>query len=109
MTKVPMVTLCEVQECGFNVDKKCHAAAIQVGDEPTTMQGLSGSMTADPMCDTFTPRPGAHFGADDFQGQVGSCKVESCSYNELRRCNSNGIIVGFHSSHADCKSFKPRA
>ena len=109
MTKVPLVTMCDVQDCGFNLNKKCHAAAIQVGDEPTALKERPGTQLQDPQCDTFTRRPGAHFGAEDFKGQVGSCKVETCTYNEVHRCNAEGITVGNHSSHADCKTFKPRS
>lgn len=109
MTKVPMVTLCDVLECGFNVDKKCRAAAIQVGDEPTALQERLGTQLQDPQCDTFTRRPGALFGAEDFHGQVGACKVDSCTHNAQLTCRADAIVVGMHASHADCQTFKLRA
>ncbi len=108
MTQIPLVRLCEMNECGFNEAKMCHAAAIQVGDEVGVAPGRAAVALQDPRCDTFTSRPGGHFGAPDLQAQVGSCKMEICEYNAGRRCTAEAIIVGSHDSHADCKTFHRR-
>lgn len=109
MTRIPTVTRCDVAECGFNENLNCHAAAIQIGDQ------LGGAVTErmpvglqDPKCDTFTRKPGARFGAGDLIAQVGACKADTCTYNEDLRCTAPGIQVGYHDSHADCKTYQPR-
>lgn len=112
MTRIPLVRLCEVTDCGFNEQNMCHAAAIQVGDEVAGAVATPRVKLQDPRCDTYTRRPGAHLGASDWQGMVGSCKVESCSYNSGFRCTAEAIIVSRHEGqadgHADCKTYNPR-
>ncbi len=105
MTQIPLVRLCELSECGFNEANMCHAAAIQVGDEERTTASRHAAVAVHPRCDTFTPRRGAHFGATDLQARVGSCKAESCKYNERFRCTAEAVIVGPHDGHADCKTY----
>lgn len=57
MTAVPKVDTCMVEECCFNRNARCHAAAIQVGGKH-------------PRCDTFTPQSGSACGAPDLIGEV---------------------------------------
>lgn len=110
MTRVAQVTQCQVTECGFNDGKKCHAAAIQVGDQPgAAVKERPQLGLQDPKCDTYTRNPGAHFGAGDLLAKVGACMVDSCTFNDHLRCTAQGIEVGHHESHADCKTYRPRA
>lgn len=110
MTRVAKVNQCEMTECGFNDGQKCHAAAIQVGDQvgsAVTERPRVGLQ--DPKCDTFTQNPGAHFGAGDLLAQVGACMADTCTYNEALRCTAQGIQVGHHETHADCKTYRPHS
>lgn len=110
MTRVAKVSLCEVTDCGFNADRKCHAAAIQVGDDVgTAVKERPGVRLQDPKCDTFTRNPGAQFGAGDLIAQVGACKADTCLYNDHLRCTAQAIHVAPHDSHADCKTYRARA
>lgn len=92
--RIPQVQICEVVECGYNADRRCHAVAIQVGDQH-------------PSCDTFTPNA-AGMGADDQIAAVGACKVSQCSFNENLLCQAADIVVAHHRGHADCVTFRPR-
>lgn len=110
MTRVAQVKLCEVTDCGFNDGRKCHAAAIQVGDQAgSAVTERPPVALQDPKCDTFTRNPGARFGAGDLIAKVGACMADSCSYNDHLRCTAQGIVVGPHESHADCQTYRPRA
>lgn len=110
MTRVPKVKQCEMTECGFNDDRKCHAAAIQVGDQVgVAVAERQGVALQDPKCDTFTRHPGGHFGAGDLLAQVGACKADTCTFNDHLRCTAEGITVGHHESHADCQTYRPRS
>jgi len=109
MTRIPLVRLCEVTDCGFNEANMCHAAAIQVGDQLGTAPESTQVAVQDPRCDTYTSRPGAHLGASDLHAQVGSCRMETCRYNEGLRCTAEAIIVSHHDGHADCKTYHRRA
>lgn len=101
-----------MNDCGFNDQNMCRAAAIQVGDEVGPATAPSRLALQDPRCDTYTVRPGARLGASDLQGMVGSCKLDSCSYNSDFRCTAEAIIVSHHGGrpegHADCKTYSPR-
>ncbi len=109
MTRIPRVSQCEMTECGFNESQKCHAAGIQVGDQVGgAVAERPGVTLQDPKCDTFTRNPGAHFGAGDLIAQVGACMANSCSHNEALRCTADGIQVGRHDTHADCKTYRLR-
>ncbi len=89
------ITDCEVIECSYNKDRKCHTPAITVGD------------TSCPMCDTFT-RQDQKGGDPQILGGVGACRADDCKFNESLECRANGISVGMHSNHADCKTYSTR-
>lgn len=108
MTRIPLVSLCEMTECGFNEHQKCHAAAIMVGDQPAAVAHRAGVALQDPKCDTFTMKPGAHYGARDLSAQIGACKVDTCHHNADLRCTAEGVTVGHHEAHADCKTYRQR-
>lgn len=107
MTQIPKVSQCDMTECGFNRERLCHAAGIQVGD--ALVSDRSAGPSQDPRCDTFTVQAGARFGAPDLIAQIGACKVTSCVHNDALRCTAEGITVGHHGSHADCLTYSRRA
>ncbi|HBN08984.1 MAG TPA: DUF1540 domain-containing protein [Cyanobacteria bacterium UBA8530] len=94
MQNLPQVKLCDVLECCFNRDKKCHAGAIQVGDDH-------------PACDTFTTGKNKA-GVENMVANVGACKIDACTFNNNLECGAPGITVGHHGSHADCQTYKHR-
>jgi hypothetical protein len=92
--EMPNVQQCEVQECCYNVDRQCHALAINVGENV-------------PRCDTFTTTCSQKSGDFGASGRVGACKVGVCRYNMNLECQANGITVGRGSDPADCLTFEP--
>lgn len=89
------VRACAVQSCAYNVDERCHARAITVGD------GIH------PACDTFFAS-NLHTKDTRHMAGVGACKVVGCRHNADLECSAEAIHVGFHGSHADCMTFAPR-
>lgn len=93
MMQMPMINMCKISDCAYNMNNKCHALAITVG----------GSL---PKCDTFTKR--AKKGGDkDVNGAVGACKVETCKFNTDLECAAESIDVSMHSGQAECVTFAP--
>jgi hypothetical protein len=94
--EMPPVTNCQVTDCCFNMDKQCHALAIQVGDA-----------AAHPICDTFTGQAN-QCGDQSAIAGVGACKASSCEYNENLECMAQGITVGYQQGEPDCLTFERR-
>ncbi len=92
--QMPKVSACEVLECSYNTEKKCHAMAI-------TVSGMK-----DAACDTYF-RASSKDGVPDVTGGVGACKEYDCKFNRSLECNAPRIDVGTHTDHADCKTFSP--
>lgn len=92
---MPKVTQCDVTQCAYNQNKKCHALAITVGDG------------AHPHCDTFceTSKKGGDSGAT---AGVGACKVVECRYNQQLECRASGIRVGYLIDEVDCQTYESR-
>lgn len=90
---MPNILFCNVDECAYNDQEKCHAGAITV-DGPQ------------PLCDTFF-KSGRKGGVDDV-GAVGACKNDVCAYNESFECTAHGINVSLRSSHPQCDTFVER-
>jgi hypothetical protein len=89
------VRTCEAESCAYNLEQRCHARAITVGD------GIH------PACDTFFasnvhPRDISHTAG------VGACKVVTCRFNDDLVCAADMIHVAYHGSHADCVTFAPQ-
>jgi len=93
--KMPMISSCDVTSCSYNADKKCHTMAITVGDSSCAM------------CDTFIDS-GSKGGDRAVTGGVGACKAVNCRWNQSLECTAGNIVVGMHSSHADCKTYSDR-
>lgn len=93
--EVPAVTQCEVEECSYNVQQKCHAKAITIGDGDS------------PHCDTlFCGAPAVN--GTSIQAGVGACKVSSCSYNEDLECSAESIRVGLLDDSVNCLTYAMR-
>lgn len=88
----PMVKACEVSECAYNGDCKCHALAITVGD----------GMIAH--CDTFC-MSSMKGGEPRSVANVGACKVSRCRYNQNLTCHADGIEVGHQEGEVRCLTF----
>lgn len=92
---VPPVSECEATRCTYNIERRCHAKAITVGD------GIH------PACDTFMPSS-EHCRDVGAQAGVGACKVSACAHNRDFECQAESIRVGFHGDHPDCTTFAAR-
>jgi hypothetical protein len=90
------VQRCEVSECAYNSDHKCHTMAITVGHDD-----------AHPMCDTFC-RSASKGGQPGMIAGVGACKVASCIHNNALECEASSVKVGRQHDEVDCLTFKRR-
>ncbi len=95
--EMPKVMDCDMAECAFNDDKMCHAMAINIAPSSPC-----------PLCGTFMTY-GKKAGVMDMTGSVGACKVDNCRFNDSLECSAaEGIHVGRHENHPDCKTFAAR-
>ena len=90
--EMPLVSQCDVSQCGYNVDKHCHAKAITVGDN------------INPGCDTFFNTSQHNKEMKRIAG-VGACKVSNCKHNNDFECTAENIIVGFAKQKINCLTF----
>ncbi|OHB66008.1 MAG: hypothetical protein A2Y77_15365 [Planctomycetes bacterium RBG_13_62_9] len=93
--EMPPIAGCEVTDCCYNFDRKCHALAIQVGDGATH-----------PVCDTYAGSQASQCGDPSASGNVGACKVSSCEYNQNLECMAQSITVGYREDEPDCLTFE---
>ena len=89
--EMTQVKSCDVGNCAYNSEQKCHALAITIGD------------LNNPMCDTYC-QSSTKGGFEENIAGVGACKVESCAHNQSLECNCSGIEVGYKGDEADCLS-----
>jgi hypothetical protein len=92
---MPIVSQCVVSECAYNLEKKCHARAITVGD------GVH------PGCDTYLYNH-AHTREKARIAGVGACKVSECRYNDDFECSAKEISVGYADGAINCLTFSAR-
>ena len=92
---MPKVVKCEVNDCAYNMNNRCHAMAITIGDD------------VHPRCDTFCHSM-MKGGASGETAGVGACKVYSCTYNSDLECSSPEICVGYKQQEPDCLTFKAK-
>lgn len=86
------VKQCDVQECVFNADQKCHTLAINVGGP-------------DPLCDTYMSGS-MKGGIKHLNAQVGACKVADCLFNKAYECEAKNISVITKGEKAWCGSYQ---
>ncbi len=91
--EMPIVSKCEVDHCGYNLNQICHAKAITIGDN------------SNPGCDTFFLTEG-HSKETKRHAGVGACKVNLCQYNKDFECNASTINVGFTQNKINCLTFE---
>ena len=92
--KTAKVKNCEVSECAYNLDSKCHALAITVGGD-----------ALHPKCDTFC-KSSVKGGNLKKSASVGACKVTECIFNGSLECQASQITVGYRQNEIDCLTFK---
>jgi hypothetical protein len=88
------VKKCDVTECCFNTENKCHAVAIQVGDQV-------------PQCDTYSQKKES-CGFKELTADVGACKVTECVHNVDLICTADAIDVSWRHQRPECISFSHR-
>ena len=88
------VLSCAIEPCAYNMEKRCHAKAITIGDG--THAG----------CDTFISSQ-IHSVRLRSAG-VGACKVRHCIYNGDFECTAENIEVGRRNSDISCLTFEKR-
>ena len=92
---MPAVAECEVVDCSYNRENKCHARGITIGDMRS------------PGCDTYLAG-GQHTSETNRIAGVGACKVVSCSYNDDLECEADQIKVGRTGNEVLCRTFSKR-
>lgn len=92
--EMPLVKACDMEKCGFNSRRQCHAKAITIGDG------------RNPGCDTFFDSP-SHSQGLQVAG-VGACKVSDCVYNDDFECSADNISVGMKDGSVKCQTFLAR-
>lgn len=93
--EMPEVMQCQATQCAYNMDTKCHARAITVGNMDQQL------------CDTMfvTDR---HTQREETAG-VGACRSANCMYNEDLECQmETGIDVTLSGGQARCGTFAAR-
>jgi hypothetical protein len=90
--EMPLVSRCDVDQCGYNVSHFCHAKAITIGDNKN------------PGCDTFFDTNN-HNKETKRNAGVGACKVSACKYNNDFECTASNIKVGFSHQKINCLTF----
>jgi hypothetical protein len=92
---MPMVAQCNATDCAYNLEKKCHARAITVGD------GVH------PGCDTYFMSSG-HVHEKKRMAGIGACKVSQCRNNTDLECMADSINVGRSGNDITCMTFMAR-
>jgi hypothetical protein len=90
--KLPKITLCEMEECAYNIDKKCRAIAITIGGP-------------EPECITIEKKL-KEGGLDTVNGGVGACKARDCCFNRDLICIAKAIKIEKRDNKGYCKSYQ---
>jgi len=94
-TETTRIIKCEAVECAYNMNNKCRAIAITIGDRGC------------PVCYTVM-KSFEKGGFPDTIGKVGACKAIACQLNNALECTADGIQIKMHSGHAECGTFRAR-
>jgi len=93
--EMPEVMGCAVKGCAYNVNARCHARGITIGDRQ--MQYL---------CDTeWNSKQHTHRGEG---AGVGACRAVNCAHNQDFECQADGITVQLAGGKAQCGTFSMR-
>lgn len=93
--EMPRVSSCQISECAYNMDDRCCAMAITIGD------------SMHPHCDTMCMSDCKCSQKMEMAG-VGACKTSLCVHNQGLECGAPEISVGLSDQNADCLTFKSR-
>ena len=88
-----LVSQCEVEQCGYNVSRNCHAKAITIGDD------------LNPGCDTYFQCQSHSLETKRIAG-VGACKISTCQSNNDFECTAKNISVGYTGGEVKCLTFE---
>lgn len=94
--EMPVVSKCQISQCGYNVNHNCHAKAITIGD------------SMNPGCDTYMSASSHNRETKRIAG-VGACKVGTCRFNEDYECSAESISVGMNGKLINCLTYSPRS
>ena len=94
--EMSLVSRCVAASCAYNLNQRCHAKGITVGDGIT------------PGCDTFLDSPTHNKETRRIAG-VGACKVSACSFNQDYECTAASVEVGFAEDDIRCLTFHQAA
>jgi hypothetical protein len=93
---MPFVAECMVKDCAYNLESKCHARAITIGD------GVN------PGCDTSLLGATGHMHERQHIAGVGACKISGCSFNNDLECTAESISVNKVKGDIRCMTYAPR-
>ena len=85
---------CNAKGCVYNYNNKCHTIAINIGDDI-------------PCCDTFMAGD-TKSGFNDVSGSIGSCKVDTCSFNRSLECAASEIHMSVVGNEVDCQTYRKK-
>lgn len=91
--EMPQVKGCSITNCAYNINAKCHARAITIGD------GVH------PGCDTAFLNAPLHTHDKKRIAGVGACKVSGCMYNDDLECSAESIAVGLVDKQINCLTY----
>ena len=92
--QLPIINTCGAEDCAYNTDHTCHAAAVTIGD------------TEAAVCDTYIGAD-VRGGEPAVTGRVGACKMADCQHNVGLECHAPAITVGYQQNEIDCLTYRP--
>ena len=93
--QMPQVTKCNVEDCAYNNERRCHARAITVGDADGSGHRCDTMMLSAEHCDRL-----------EIAG-VGACRATNCKHNRDFECETDVVNVEIARGRAECKTFAP--
>lgn len=93
--EMTLVSSCDAVRCSYNLNNKCHAKAITIGD------GVN------PECDTFLSSFEHTHEVNQMAG-VGACKVSDCVHNNEFECAADNVSIGIVDGEVKCLTFSAR-
>ena len=96
MEKMTPIAVCNMTDCSYNSNSRCHTPGINIGPHAE--------------CDTFNySHNAAKSGIKEASAGVGACTTADCTFNKQLECHAPDISVAAHSGHPDCRTFRPKA
>ena len=92
--ELPIVAKCEGEDCAHNIDYKCHASVVNIGDGEC------------PRCNNYISIP-EKTGLFNLRGRVTACDIIMCAYNSRFECRALDICVGCKKNDILCLTCQP--